>query len=62
MGKSVIKEYVYNTTPGKIWKALTDKEEMKIWYFDLEAFQAEVGFEFRFGEELKNEYICTFAG
>ncbi len=61
MGKSVIKEYCYLTTPEKIWKALTVKEEMKIWYFDLEAFQAEVGFEFRFWggtEERKYLHIC----
>jgi uncharacterized protein YndB with AHSA1/START domain len=31
-----------------IWKAITDKDQMKQWYFDLEKFKPEVGFEFRF--------------
>lgn len=32
----------------KVWKTITEKEEMKIWYFDLEKFFPETGFEFRF--------------
>jgi len=32
----------------KVWKALTDKDEMKKWYFDLSAFHPQVGFEFSF--------------
>ncbi len=32
----------------KVWKALTDKNEMRQWYFDLPEFKAEPGFEFRF--------------
>ncbi len=48
MDNLVIKEYGYKTAPEKVWKALTVKEEMKLWYFDLEEFNAEVGFEFRF--------------
>ena len=31
-----------------VWQALTDNSKMKEWYFDLEQFEAEVGFEFEF--------------
>ena len=31
-----------------IWKAITDKDEMKKWYFDFTEFTAEIGFEFQF--------------
>jgi len=32
-------ERTYNTTVEKVWKAITDKDEMKHWYFDLEEFR-----------------------
>ncbi|MCE3226982.1 MAG: hypothetical protein K0S32_1533 [Bacteroidetes bacterium] len=32
----------------KVWKAITDKNEMKHWYFDLPTFKPEVGLEFEF--------------
>ena len=54
-------EMEFTTSPQKLWKALTDKNEMKLWYFDLEEFEPEVGFEFRFpgGPEHKTYYhIC----
>lgn len=58
MEKSVIKEYSYKTTPEKLWKALTDKDQMKLWYFDLEEFKPEVGFEFSFwGGTEKRKYL-----
>jgi len=41
-------ERTYNAPIEKVWKALTDKDQMKQWYFDLADFKAEVGFEFRF--------------
>ena len=58
MEKSVIKEYNYLSAPDKMWKALTEKEEMKIWYFDLEDFKPEVGFEFHFwGGTEERQYL-----
>ena len=39
---------VYNAPVDVIWKALTDKDELKKWYFELDEFRPEVGFEFRF--------------
>ena len=44
----VVVERSYSASPGEIWKAITDKDQMKKWYFDLDGFEAEPGFEFRF--------------
>ena len=41
-------ERLYNAPIANVWKAITDKEEMKQWYFNLAEFKAEVGFEFEF--------------
>lgn len=46
-------EKVYDAPVEKVWAALTNKDEMKKWYFDLPEFKPEPGFEFHFlaGEE-----------
>ena len=41
-------ERTFNATVSKVWKAITDKDDMKKWYFDLAEFRLEVGFEFQF--------------
>src|SRR5438105_308798 len=41
-------ERTYNAPVTKVWKALTDKSEMKKWYFGLAEFKPEAGFEFQF--------------
>ena len=41
-------ERTYNAPVGKVWAALTDKEKMKHWYFDLPEFKPEVGTVFTF--------------
>jgi uncharacterized protein YndB with AHSA1/START domain len=41
-------ERTFNAPVDKVWKAITDKNQMKEWYFDLEEFKPEVGFEFSF--------------
>lgn len=46
-------ERTYNAPVEKVWKALTDKNEMKKWYFDLKEFKPEPGFEFQFYGEGK---------
>lgn len=38
----------FNAPIKRVWKALTDSNEMKQWYFDIASFKAEVGFEFEF--------------
>lgn len=41
-------ERTYNASVSKVWKAITDKDDMKHWYFDLAEFKAEPGFKFQF--------------
>ncbi len=54
--RTVIVEETYGVRIEKVWKALTEKEEMKKWYFDLSEFKPEVGFEFKFtGKGSKGE-------
>ncbi len=44
----LIIERTYKASIEKVWKAITDKDQMKQWYFDLAVFKPEVGFEFQF--------------
>lgn len=37
-------------SPERVWKALTDKKEMKHWYFDIQDFELVVGAVFNFYE------------
>ena len=55
----VIVERTFNAPAEKVWKAITDKDEMKQWYFNLSEFRPEVDFEFRFlaGEKEDNQYM-----
>jgi uncharacterized protein YndB with AHSA1/START domain len=55
-------ERTLNAPVDKVWRALTDRDEMKKWYFDLDAFKPEVGFTFQFaGQGHKGEkymHLC----
>ena len=56
-----VTKQTYNAPVEKVWEAITDKEKMKQWYFELEAFEPEVGFEFRFyggSEQQRYLHIC----
>ena len=46
--KPIVFEKEYNAPVAVVWKAITDKDQMKEWYFDLAEFKPEVGFEFQF--------------
>jgi uncharacterized protein YndB with AHSA1/START domain len=51
-------ERVFNTEISKVWEAITNKDIMKKWYFDLEEFKPEVGFKFSFlGGEPPKVYV-----
>lgn len=41
-------ERIYDAPASSVWTAITDKEQMKKWYFDLAEFKPEVGFQFQF--------------
>jgi len=45
---AVIVERTLNAPVARVWKALTDVDQMREWYFDLKEFKPEVGFEFEF--------------
>jgi uncharacterized protein YndB with AHSA1/START domain len=52
----IVMERIFNAPVEKVWKALTDLEQIKQWYFDISAFRPEVGFEFQFfGEGSEGE-------
>jgi uncharacterized protein YndB with AHSA1/START domain len=44
----IVVERMLNASSDKVWKAITNKEDMKQWYFDIADFQPEVGNEFSF--------------
>lgn len=59
--KPIIVERTYNAPISKVWKAITDKTEMKQWYFDLAEFKPEVGFKFQFmggTEDYQYLHLC----
>jgi uncharacterized protein YndB with AHSA1/START domain len=41
-------ERTFNASADRIWKAISDKDQMKQWYFDIAAFKPQPGFEFEF--------------
>lgn len=54
-------ERTYNAAPQNVWKAITDKDQMKQWYFDIAEFEPVVGFEFTFygeNEGRKFTHLC----
>ena len=50
MSNPIIVEYKVNAPVEQVWKALTDKNEMQLWYFDISDFELEVGKIFNFYE------------
>ena|SRR5687768_11992230 len=54
-------ERTYDAPSSVVWEAITRKEKMKEWYFDLQEFRAEEGFEFEFSggsEEKTYLHLC----
>jgi uncharacterized protein YndB with AHSA1/START domain len=51
LAETVIIERTFNAPVAKVWRAITNADEMRIWYFDLKEFKPEVGFEFEFSVE-----------
>jgi uncharacterized protein YndB with AHSA1/START domain len=62
---AVVIERTFNAPVERVWKALTDVEQMRSWYFDLKEFKPTVGFEFEFVVEHEgNRYhhLCRVTG
>jgi len=54
----IIIERVLDAPLARVWKAITDKDDMKQWYFALSDFKAEPGFQFSFeGGDDKKTYV-----
>jgi uncharacterized protein YndB with AHSA1/START domain len=61
LAEAVVIERTFNAPVARVWKALTDVQEMRQWYFDLKEFKPEVGFEFEFvveHEGNKYHHLC----
>ena len=48
MNEPIIIESSFNVPVKKVWHAITDKNDMKKWFFDFESFISEAGFQFHF--------------
>jgi len=46
--EAVVVERTLNAPVARVWKALTDVDQMRDWYFDLKEFRPQIGFEFEF--------------
>jgi uncharacterized protein YndB with AHSA1/START domain len=61
LAEPVVVERTFNAPVARVWKALTDADEMRVWYFDLKQFKPERGFEFEFSvehERVKYHHLC----
>ena len=58
MQAPLIIEDLYNAPSEEVWQAITDRYDMKNWYFEVPEFKPEVGTEFTFkGENEGRVYI-----
>jgi len=54
-------ERTLNASSERVWKAITNKDQMKEWYFNLAEFKPELGFEFSFeggSKEMTYVHLC----
>jgi uncharacterized protein YndB with AHSA1/START domain len=51
LAEALVIERTFNAPIARVWKGLTDVDQMREWYFDLKEFKPEVGFEFEFAVE-----------
>jgi uncharacterized protein YndB with AHSA1/START domain len=61
LAEAVIIERTLNAPVARVWRALTDVDQMRQWYFDLKEFKPQVGFEFDFvveHEGNKYHHLC----
>ena len=55
-------EVLLNAPVERVWSAISDKAEIKQWYFDLEEFIPAIGFTFSFyggNDHTKYLHLCT---
>lgn len=51
MQEPLIIEETFHAPSNEVWQAITDRYDMKNWYFDIPEFKPEVGTEFTFKGE-----------
>jgi uncharacterized protein YndB with AHSA1/START domain len=60
--KNIVVEHIFNTDRQHVWRAITEREMMRQWYFDLASFQVEVGFKFDFWggapDGIQYQHLC----
>ena len=61
VAEGVVVERTFDASTTRVWKALTDVDQMRQWYFDLKEFRAEVGFELNSWLSTKARLIIIFA-
>jgi len=49
-------ERTFNALVEKVWKAISDKDQMKQWYFDIPEFEPVVGLEFHYSYKPERVY------
>ncbi len=61
MHDNVVVKQRINASVEKVWSAITDKAQMKQWYFDISDFELKEGSSFNFyepGDERKYHHHC----
>jgi uncharacterized protein YndB with AHSA1/START domain len=48
LAEPIVVERTLDAPVARVWRALTNVDEMRQWYFDLKEFKPEIGFEFEF--------------
>jgi uncharacterized protein YndB with AHSA1/START domain len=54
-------ERTLNAPAEKVWRAITDRDQMEKWYFNIAEFKLEPGFEFSFmggNEDNRYRHMC----
>ena len=61
LSEPIVIERTFNAPIDRVWKAITSADEMRHWYFELEEFKPEKGFEFEFKVEhegMSYHHLC----
>jgi uncharacterized protein YndB with AHSA1/START domain len=54
----LVKEIILDAPVHRVWKAITNNDDFKHWYFDIKEFKPVVGFEFQFlGENEGRKFV-----
>lgn len=57
--KPIIKEVILNAPIARVWKAITDKDQMREWYMNIANFEPVMGYEFTFNGECDGDDSAT---